>query len=246
MRSIKQLISISFIGIIIHSCTPSYIPNMVNAPLFTSQGEVQITASTGSSGIDGQLAYAVTDNFGIMLNGSYSDKKDTAVSFRHFHYHDFIEFGAGYTTPIGKSQKFEIFGGGGVGNVDSYYNSSIYYGRANARLTRFFLQPCIGSSNDVFDGGFTPRIVFVKMDNPFVNESYNTFETFIEPTFTAKVGWKYIKMVFQIGVSFPASRPVYFGHQPLMFSFGLMGKIPGKDYGNTRQDKAKNRSSNYN
>jgi hypothetical protein len=201
---------------------------MVNTPLFSSQGEAQIMLGTGTSGFDGQVAYAVTENFGLMANGSYSNRTDSSYGTKDYHYHDFIEIGAGYLVPFGKSNKFEIFGGGGMGNVDSYYSNSIYVGRADAKVTRFFVQPCIGSSNDVFDGGFAPRVVFVKLDNPKISSSYNNYKTFLEPTFTAKVGWKYIKMVFQIGFSIPISEPAYYDHQRLMFSFGIIGKIPGR------------------
>jgi hypothetical protein len=53
------------------SCAPAYVPNALNTPLFNNKGEIHIAANTGISGFDPQLAYAVTDNIGVMVNGSF-------------------------------------------------------------------------------------------------------------------------------------------------------------------------------
>src|SRR3989339_701931 len=79
---------ISFIGLF-SSCSPEYIPNMVNTPLFSNQGEFQATVATGTSNFDAQLGYAITDNIAIIANGSYADETNDTTD--EFHKHLIIE-----------------------------------------------------------------------------------------------------------------------------------------------------------
>jgi hypothetical protein len=232
MRTIFLLLYATLLLSFFISCSPpAYIPNMVNVPLHTSKGEFQVNIGTGTSGIDPQLSYAITDNIGIMTNASFADRKDST----DYHKHNFAEFGVGYMLNFGKNGHFEVYGGAGTGSVDSkyYYNSSTDT-RTKASLTRFFLQPSIGVVTKAFDGAFTPRIVLLNVNhsiNNNINDStLNTsnFDPFIEPTVTAKVGWKYIKMIFQVGFSVPLTKFKNYTNQRFMFSVGLVGKIPFK------------------
>ena len=59
-----------------------------------------------------------------------------------------------------------------------------------------------------------------------LNESWNLF---IEPVITAKVGYKYVKAVIQIGYSFPTNDNLDYDNQSLIFNLGLNINI-GRDY----------------
>lgn len=236
MRTIYFIIYIVLIIQFFWSCSPpAYIPNIVNTPLLSSKGEFQATIGTGTSGYDPQFAYAVTNDLGIMVNASYANRTDTT----EFNKHTFAELGVGYLLPFGNGGHFELFGGAGMGKIDAknWDNSLIYYqnySRTKADLTRIFIQPSVGIVSKAFDGAFTPRIVFLNVNHSINNNTFDStlnthnFDPFIEPTVTAKVGWKYVKMFFQIGFSIPVTRFKNYTNQRLMFSFGLTGKIPGK------------------
>ncbi|MEE4199006.1 MAG: hypothetical protein V2I54_15305 [Bacteroidales bacterium] len=73
------------------SCSPEYIPNMANSPMFTERGELQATIATGTSNFDAQTAYAITDHIGIMVNGSYGNETNDTTD--DYHKHAFIEGG---------------------------------------------------------------------------------------------------------------------------------------------------------
>jgi len=224
------LSSVIFIGFFV-SCAPAYTPNMVNTPLLTKEGEFQATIGTGTSGIDPQLAYAISDQVGVMLNVSYANRSDTGS--KNFHKHIFAEMGAGYSIPLGDHGQFEVYGGGGMGMVDAKYGyhdifSTYVEDRSSATITRLFLQPTIGLTNNVFDGSFTTRLIMLNVNNNDSAFKSSTWTPYIEPTFTAKVGWKYVKMVFQVGYSFHLKELLNYRNQPFMFSVGLIGKIPGK------------------
>lgn len=224
MRTIIVLFNALFLWSILISCAPAYTPNIVNTPLLSSKGEFQAVIGTGTSGVDPQLAYAITDHIGVMANASFANRSDSA----NFHKHSFVELGGGYTISIGDAGRFEIFGGGGMGSVDAMYEEGIFYGRSKATFNRFFIQPSVGAVTDIFEGAFTPRLVFVNMHHTTDSLSYHSFDPFIEPTITVKIGWKYVKMMLQVGLSLPLSEIKNYGNQPFMFSVGLIGKIPGK------------------
>ncbi len=230
MRTINYIICFVFIVTFFWSCAPAYTPNMVNTPLLSSKGEFQATIGTGTSGIDPQFAYAITDHVGIMANASFANRSDSS----NFHKHSFAEVGGGYTLLLGDAGRFEVYGGAGMGNVDAMYNEDIFTGRSNAVFTRIFVQPSIGAVTSAFDGAFTPRLVFVNINHSNSTLNTNTFDPFFEPTLTTKFGWKYVKMIIQVGLSFPLTEYKNYTNQPFMFSIGLAGKIPGKKQSKTK------------
>ncbi len=220
----KNLIYILLLSVLVYSCVPAYTPNAVNTPLFSSQNEVQFGISTGSSGFDAQTGYAPTDHIGIVANGSFANRSDST----NYHKHNFVEFGGGYYTTMGKHGRFEILGGYGLGNVDAHFKSGIFDSRVKTTYNRIFIQPSIGTISDVFEIAFTSRLVFVRVKSPL--DTLNNYPTdpFIEPTITLKLGWRYIKIVTQLGFSFPLKPYTYYTNEPVIFSIGLIGKIPGK------------------
>lgn len=207
---------LSLLGFIT-SCSPEYIPNMVNSPMLSNQGEFQATVATGTSNFDAQTAVAITDNIGIMFNGSYGN--ETNDSTDDYHKHLFFEGGVGYFDKFGTKGRYEIYGGYGTGKVEGYYDNALVGSEiADANYNRFFLQPGIGISTGIFDGSFSPRLVFVQMN---FNRSGN-YNTFFEPVITSKIGYKYVKFVAQIGASFQlGDQQLNYEHQHLIFNFGV-------------------------
>jgi hypothetical protein len=205
---------------LLNSCVPAYIPNTVNTPLFTGKHELQANIGTGISGWDPQVAFSVTNHIGIMVNSSFANRTNDSTD--NYHRHAFVEGGAGYfINPVG-ILVLEAYGGFGAGKVETYYKN---YGTANAYINRIFFQPSVGVTNKVFDASFTPRLVFVNIEN--VNDDptklYHTgYRPFIEPTFTFRVGYKYVKFFTQFGFSIPMDNYTYsYDCQPFMFSMGL-------------------------
>lgn len=209
-----------------YGCAPVYIPNVVNTPMLSNKGELQAAVYTGISGFDPQFAYAITDNLGVMLNASFSSKTNDTLN--NFHKHQFVETGVGYFTKIGVSGRFETFGGIGYARLKSDYSNNLWISFSDLNSLRLFIQPSIGAATDFFDGSFSTRFVYLSLFQNNLN--YNAF--FIEPVITAKVGYKYVKAVFQLGFSFPVnSNELIFSYQPFLFSIGIQAKI------NTRPKK---------
>lgn len=219
----KTILYTILIALVINGCAPAYVPNVINTPLLTNKGEIQAAIHSGISGTDPQFAYAITDNIGVMLNGSFANR--TLDSTNNFHKHEFIEIGTGYYTKIGESGRFETFTGYGFGKLKANFGNDLWITYTDVNSSRIFIQPTIGASTDIFDGSLSSRFVMVTMHQ----DSKRSSEYFIEPVITSKVGYKYVKAVFQIGLSIPLnSEEINFSYQPLIFSVGVQGYINKK------------------
>jgi hypothetical protein len=213
-----------FITIIVSSCAPAYVPNVVNTPLLSNKGEVQAAVYKGLSGFDPQLSYAITDHVGLMLNGSFADR--TSDSTDDYHKHQFVEIGSGYYTKIGTKGRFETFGGFGYGKLQAYWESGILEPYADVKSIRFFVQPTIGVTTKIFDGGLSWRFVLIDM----YQGSANSTGIFAEPVLTGKLGFKYVKFITQFGFTIPLNfEYIDFSYEPFIFSVGLQATI-GKKY----------------
>lgn len=204
---------------IINSCAPAYVPNVINAPLLTNKGEVQISLHAGTSGFDPQAAYAITNHLGVMANASFMNS--TSDTTDNYHKHGFMELGAGYFTNFGGRFKFETFAGYGAGKIEAYYENEQWDSFAKTDVSRYFIQPSLGITSKVVDFGISARFALVNMKQDIVSET----ALMIEPAATLKVGWDHIKAVAKVGFSAPVDKSITFNYQPLMISLGLQGNF---------------------
>lgn len=225
----KNSFYLALILAILSSCSPEYIPNMVNSPMFSNAGEFQATVATGTSNFDAQVAYAITDHIGIMANGSYGNEKNDTTDY--FQKHTFLEGGFGYYNKFGQNGRYEVYGGYGYGKVNGFFET-LFADDAltEAHYNRFFIQPGISLSTGIYDGGFSPRFVFLQMNpkgSEFLTGKYNVL---FEPVFTSKIGFKYVKFIFQIGASLPINdNNTNFDHDPFIMNLGININI-GRKY----------------
>jgi hypothetical protein len=225
------------VALLATSCSPLYVPATRNVPLFREQGEFQGSVYL-TTGIDAQLAYAVSDNIAVMGNGSFLFNKVTEPE-EYTRSNTFFEGGLGYYS-VSKKSRIELFAGYGFGSGTSfsqYYFFTPYFGQkdlvATGKFNRIFIQPSIGTNGRDFNMAFTPRISIVDFtefssnDNDPVN-SVITIKpdekprVFIEPALTGKVPIAgNLQGVFQLGLAVPLSSDVFFDYVPLQFSLGI-------------------------
>ncbi|MEI6347524.1 MAG: hypothetical protein WCP69_06225 [Bacteroidota bacterium] len=248
MKKTKFFILMIGVTIISQSCNIMYRPNMQNVPLLSEKNEVRATIGP----TDFQGAFAVTDNLGIMVNGSLVNGQ-TQSNFDNFNSNyttqvskgSLIEAGVGYYKPLNENALFEVYGGVGAGknsivssefsNGISFVNSSIY-----ANSSRFFVQPSIGFSNDYVDFAFSTRFVLQKYskidtlgytttmlyNDDLLNIDQPIF-AFLEPALTLRIGYKYVKFHAQAMYSYKYnSEPLnYF---PVNVNVGIHINIAGR------------------
>lgn len=214
------LMTIAAAGLLVnYSCAPTYVPNVVTTPFLGDKGDVAGSVNYGVSGFDPQFAYAVTDNIGVVANGSYiNTANDTNSQFRqHLH----VEFGGGYHTRIGSFGRFEAYGGGGVGRINAKFDDLLFVSYEDVLSTRLFIQPSVGFVTDVFEIGFSTRFVLVSL----MQDQKSETAPFIEPALTAKLGYSPVKGMMQLGFSLPLNPELKFYFQPVIFSIGLQIRL---------------------
>lgn len=206
---------------LLYSCSPEYIPNMANTPMFDEKGEVQANLAASVSGTEIQAAYALTDNIGVMANSSFLN--ETSDTTDDFHKHSIFEFGVGYFNSFSEYGRFEVYGGYGKGKVEAYNEDLTFDEKiSDATFSKMFIQPSVGMKTTYFDGNIGARMALVKVDyKQEIEEADENFHAFFEPVVTGRVGIKNVKLVSQLGYSFPVGGEYVFDTQPFIFSIGL-------------------------
>jgi len=210
------------VSTVLIGCKPnSYLPNTINAPLLKEKNEIRATINFNNV----QLAYALTDNIGLMANAQFSSMSQSSTSGtivdEDISKQTLGEIGVGYFKPLGENGVFEVYGGGGYGNVSINTKSTglvtgDFERTFTAPVSKFFIQPSIGFTNETFDIAFTPRLTGInygdrKLDGYPVDEltkdrvlladGLNTLKglhMFFEPGVTFRVGIKWVKIQTQI------------------------------------------------
>ncbi len=228
LPSIKICI-VAVCALAITSCKSVYHPNAVNTPLFNNEGEVRVNIDPANV----QLAYAVTDNAGVMLNGFRvkENSDDNRIQGKG----GLVELGLGCykrTRPF----VFEAYLGAGLGTV--HFNETRQEDGVNktysfdANASRYFIQPSVGITTRFFDLAFTPRCVAGQYFNVRTNYSakdqidgkfYNVGRPlwmFVEPAITARAGYKWVKLQVQYGWSHKLN-PEPLSYKDSFFNIGL-------------------------
>jgi len=223
-----------FLIVVLSSCAPTYIPNVRNVPLFAEGGEFQGTVYV-TTGIEAQLAYAVSDNVALMGNYAWVSEKNSEQGFTRKN--NYYEGGLGYFKNT-RSRRFEIFGGYGAGNGTGQGQYNFFFPTfgqqeliTDYKYTRIFIQPSIGTNNRKFNIAFTTRFSFVDFSE-FTAETPTIPSTtvkpsesphlFFEPALTGRfplVG--NLNGIFQLGLNVALPTDVYFTSVPAQIAIGI-------------------------
>ena len=249
-----------FFSVMLSSCTHYYyVPNIQNVPLFREKNEYRISGSYGfgdeSSCAEIQAAYSVTGKIGVMAD--FMTAKGGKVSDNNWGKGSYFGGAIGYYKPLGKYGVFEIYGGLAgssqhhVYTILNYNGGTIYNsfgGTSDLSFLKVFVQPSIGLTSKTFDIAISTRISrvsFTNIDNSIlgnpdlfasVNALSDKSHLFIEPCFTVRGGWKYLKIQLQAAYSGYLNSPgLHFGEE-LHLSVGLYVAIAGR----YRKDNPKN------
>jgi hypothetical protein len=197
--------------------------------MLNNKGEFQISGILGTGNLELQTAYAITNNIGIMVNGSYFnedreikiDDEVTEITLTH----NLIEAGVGYFTKLGGLGKFEVFAGGGVGSVPANFREITYVfdGTQTDKMTKFFVQPSVGIGSDFLDFSGGVRISGITMNKQLV--------VFAEPELSIKLGYKNVRFVASMGLSLPLNNTdnLTWNYNPLIIGLGIQINL-GRKY----------------
>jgi hypothetical protein len=218
--------------LIASSCSPVYLPNSRNSPMFRNAGEIQVGASVGN-GIEVQSAVAVTKHVGLMANYfNVNRQPDDLNNANDAEKHKLFEGGVGYFLNE-ESYFFEIFAGYGEGEGSSHdelFFTSVpenAYGRYN----KIFIQPAIGFNRKSMHVSFVQRVSIIDFtefeDGTTRIEINEKSQAFYEPAVIGKFNFadNHVYMNWQMGISVPMFKDPYFDFRSFIISAGLGFRI---------------------
>ncbi|MEJ2053713.1 MAG: hypothetical protein P8X42_07310 [Calditrichaceae bacterium] len=193
-------------AVFFYSCAAVYIPNVAHTTFYEGSGDLSISGFTGSTGFDGQISYAVTDNMYLYGAAAYLNEDSTLENNDDFLNHSYQEGAIGYYHVMGNSGRYTMHMGYGQGEAEAI-DRYIFFGnqelKALGKYRKYFFQSCLGMSNNIVDFGGAIRYNYVDFyEFSSSNETReHIFNHFIEPTFFVRLGYKYIKWHFQYSLT---------------------------------------------
>ncbi|HTM92537.1 MAG TPA: hypothetical protein VL095_08970 [Flavisolibacter sp.] len=176
----KLLIYLLIISVGCCSCFHVYYaPNSAHAPLLSEKGETRINglySTGGNSEFNGgelQFAHAVSQNFGIMVNGMMASKSEQIDDWGFSsnwggssNYHtekgsgSYLELAGGYFKTFDEKKKWigELYSGLGAGGVKNDYGFGDY---SKVNSYKFFIQPAVGYKSKYFEAMIVPKVSFI-------------------------------------------------------------------------------------
>ncbi|MCF8298748.1 MAG: hypothetical protein K9J13_14465 [Saprospiraceae bacterium] len=214
MKNKLNFLILLLVAIVISSCNVMYMPNMENVPLMQEKGDMKFNLSTTNA----QASYAITDKLAVMANGykrtnSWHNAGDLdSLNWEYKSDRFLVEGGLGYYKQLSEDVIFEVYGGGGFGQI-AFDNFDLDFDldrKFSANMTRYFVQPNIGYKNDYVEFAFSSRLTALKFSG-ITTQDYTIQELknddlfqldvptyfFFEPAFTIRLGYKWVKLHFQ-------------------------------------------------
>lgn len=158
-----------------------------------------------------QMAYALSDKFGVMLNGvSYNEDDSQASPARDKG--RMIELGLGYSQVLKEIEKhpqnkvvWEIYAGHGIGNAEVNTSNRL----TSFNLNRSFIQPAIGFQTPYFDMALSCRAALANFGKlRYFNHPTDNYTPYpldkrdkhflLEPAISLRAGYKFIKFQSQV------------------------------------------------
>lgn len=140
----KKCLGSAILLFIMSSCSSVYMPNVPSTPMLTKAGEFHGGGHISLKGnISANTAFAVSDHFAVMANGSIMDNSRPKKDFKQ----TLVEGAVGYFDTFGtnKNRVFEVYAGYGAGNTNRKYNDITYEGPIlrevqEVSFNKFFMQ----------------------------------------------------------------------------------------------------------
>lgn len=241
----KFLFIISAFLLIFCSCSSLYMPNVPNTPMLSSKGELHAAAHVSLKGNTSfSSAYAASEHFGILLNGSLMNRNREKKDFRH----NLLETGAGYFTTFGTNNNriLEIYAGLGRGNSERTYKDKTSTGlitedRQELSFKKTFLQVNYSSKNkktlNLFGAKFplnygtALRISHIRMNEFLRNDIAQPKEDniFLEPVFFTRMAIsRTVQLQYISGSNFGLKSRKFLTAGNSVFSVGLVINAGGR------------------
>ena len=222
MRKLIISVSIAAAAMILTSCASLYIPTGNNIPFLEEKHEAQIEVGTSTNSLYLMSAFAITDKWAVMANGtlSFYNFSNTYAMFpsseggywspgsddKYAHSYGELAFGR-YNLMNSKVFKLEAFAGGGYGYAsDSHFKE---VPKHDNKYFNVFIQGNIGhkhpfSRNRTLEVGGALRLAYTHYAETFHYTQSKTTKHLngihLEPTLFIKAGSEMVRGVFKLGI----------------------------------------------
>lgn len=234
------------IALLVSSCSSIYIPNVPNTPMLSSKGELSASGHTSIKGnASFNSGYAVSDHFGVLLNGSIMNNSRAKKDFQH----NLLEAGAGYFTTFGPENNriLEIYTGLGGGSSDRNYKETSPEGllsvdRQEFSFRKYFLQVNYSSKSKKslklfgrdfpLNYGTAVRTSYVNMSKFIRNDIGQLTEDniFIEPVFYTRMALnRTVQLQYTSGSNFGLKNRKFLTAGSSVFTIGLVINVGGQN-----------------
>lgn len=231
--------------VLLGSCSSLYMPNVPNTPMLSAANELHAAGHISLKwNTSFNSAYAVSDHFGILLNGSFMINERKRKEYSHH----LLESGIGYFKTFGSENNriLEIYGGLGKGSSERLYKDQSSTGifteeRQEVSYGKTFLQVNFSSRRKqdlkLFGGQFplnygtVLRISHVKMNKFNINDLAQQKEDniFLEPVFFTRLALsKTVQLQYTSGGNFGLKNRKFLTAGSSVMSIGLVVNVGGR------------------
>jgi hypothetical protein len=244
------------LAILVSGCTSVYIPNVPNVPMFTQKGEFSGGAHTTLKGnISFNTAYAVSDHFAVLLNGSTMNRERKKQDLQHH----LLEAGGGYYTSFGPDQRrvLEVYTGFGRGSSERVEKEKSPEGiitseRREGSFSKYFLQVNYSSKRKKslrlvghqfpLNYGTALRASYVNMNRHTLNGLDKPTEDniFLEPIFYTRMTLSpTVQLQYTSGSNFGLRNRKFLTAAHSVFSLGCVINVGGRKVNNRANHPAR-------
>ncbi|MBC7915536.1 MAG: hypothetical protein H7Y07_15605 [Pyrinomonadaceae bacterium] len=238
MNKITALV-LGSLTLLFSACSSLYMPNVPNTPMLSTTGELHASGHVSLKGNASlNTAYAVSDNLGVILNGSFINREQNKKDFSQ----NLLEIGAGYFTSFGVENEriLEVYAGVGRGSSDRTYkektiNGSLVNDRQEINFSKSFIQVNYSTkkkrSLKLFGGDFplnygtALRASYINM-NKFIRNDINQVKEdniFLEPIFFTRMHLNNsVQLQYTTGSNFGLKNRKFLTAGNSVFSLGLV------------------------
>ncbi len=222
-------------------CAPEfYAPNRINIPELRNKGDIRVSAATGYLQFEALMAYAITNNIGIIGNYASYGQSTNSRGFQEAGGGGF-EIGGGYFKSKGNFI-FENYGTIGFGN---FYNKKEFLsnaypdddGKLISDFTKISLQSSITFQHEYFSISGACRYTNLTYNDIQGNYSQyninlgsylrsNPIQGFIEPAIQIGAGYKNVRLNLQIQSSYHLGHMSNFYYNDYNLSAGIQLSFP--------------------
>jgi len=230
--------------LIFSSCSSLYMPNVPNTPMLSEQGELHASGHISLKGNASlNTAYAVSSNFGVILNGSFINRDQPKKDYRQ----NLLEAGGGYFTTFGPDNNriLEIYAGIGRGESERIFNNESFtgqmtYNREEMTFSKGFLQVNYSSKKErslrlfskkfPLNYGTAIRGSYLNMKKFQLNgvDQAKEDNIFIEPVFFTRMRLSdAVQLQYTTGSNFGLKNREYLTAGNSVFSLGFVINVGG-------------------